>query len=273
MSDRLRPPVIGLGDRVHGKRDAMREQALAAVVIERHERVPQHTRLFRKLPRPGGVPGVDRLRRDGIGKAGGLAAEHRALRLDLETGVEGVAIEQLQAQHVQRRHEGDVRIVGDRVAQRQGAVGGELGDEPIGDWPHALVLLGQLGRGIHRRLGVVVGGGSRAGPGLLGIAIARAVLRRRHRRLVFGPDVAALDPQGPRAINADDGTGAGDLGRVVDDRALVESGQRGLDLGEPLVDFLRDLVLGELLDRDASLDAPDIGLAQHQPVEGDVARA
>ena len=32
-------------------------------------------------------------------------------------------------------------------------------------------------------------------------------------------------------------------------------------------------ILGELLDRDAGLDAPDIGLAEDQLVEGDVARA
>ena len=139
------------------------------------------------------------------------------------------------------RDEGCVRIIGKRIAQRQRAVCSQLGDEPVGDRPHALVLFG-LRRGIRR--GVVVGGDARggAGPGLLGIAIARAFVRRRERRLVFGPEIAAFDSQGPRAVDADEGPGAGDLGWVEDDGPLLESGQRRLDLGKPLVDLLRNLI-------------------------------
>ena len=147
-----------------------------------------------ELRRPGGVPGVDRLRTGRVGEAGGLRAEHRVLRLDLETGVERVPIEQFQAQHVQRREEGCVRIVRKRIAQRQRAVGGELGDQPVGDRPHALVVFGRLGlfgRPTRCICGIVVRAGCRAGPSLVRLAI-----NREPASVMDDPQEPALDHWG-----------------------------------------------------------------------------
>ncbi len=120
---------------------------------------------------------------------------------------------------------------------------GELGDQPVGNRPHAFILFARLlRRGIHLSQGIVVRSRSRAGPGLLGGAVIRGGLRRHDRRLVFRPDIAPFDPQGPRAVNADKRAGASDLGRVEDDRTLLKGRERRLDLRQPLVDLLRDLV-------------------------------
>ena len=61
VGDRLRAAIIGLGHGIDGQGDAVGKQALAAVVVERYERVPQRARLLRELRRPGRMAGVDRL--------------------------------------------------------------------------------------------------------------------------------------------------------------------------------------------------------------------
>ena len=62
------------------------------------------------------------------------------------------------------------------------------------------------------------------------------------RRLVLGPDIAAIDAKRAVGVDADEDAGAGDLGRIVDDRPIVEGGERRLDLAEPLVDLVRQFV-------------------------------
>ena len=108
------------------------------------------------------------------------------------------AIEQPETQRVQHRQEGGVGIAGDGLAQRQRAVGGELRHQPVGQRPDALViLLIGICNGIGmRRRGVVRSSRSADGPWrrldvlrLGGIL----VFGRRHRRLVLGAHVAALD--------------------------------------------------------------------------------
>jgi len=138
-----------------------------------------------QLRGPRGVPGVDRLRVPRVGEAGGLPAENHALRLDLQTGVERIAIEEFETQHVQRRNEGCVRIIGERIAQGQRAVCGELGDKPVRDRPHVVVFFDWVGRrNAHYSGGVVVRIGSGVGAWLVGLAIDGAVLGPWNRRLV-----------------------------------------------------------------------------------------
>ena len=62
------------------------------------------------------------------------------------------------------------------------------------------------------------------------------------RRLVFGPDIAALDAQSAIAIDADEDSRAGDVSGIVNDGPLVESSERGLDFAEPLIDFFWQIV-------------------------------
>ena len=49
-------------------------------------------------------------------------------------------------------------------------------------------------------------------------------------------------PQSAFGVDADEHAGAGDVGRIIGDRAILEGGERRLDLAEPLVDFVRELV-------------------------------
>ncbi len=55
-------------------------------------------------------------------------------------------------------------------------------------------------------------------------------------------DIAALDAQSAIGIDADEDAGAGDLGGIVDHRASIEGLQRRLDLAEPLIDLVGELL-------------------------------
>ena len=61
-------------------------------------------------------------------------------------------------------------------------------------------------------------------------------------RLVLGTDIAALDGQSARAVDADKGASARDLGRIVEGRPVLEGGDRRLDLLEPQIDRLRQVL-------------------------------
>ena len=69
-----------------------------------------------------------------------------------------------------------------------------------------------------------------------------AVVRPLDRRLVLRPHKATLDQERAVAVDADEGARAGDLGRIIDVRPLVERGQRLLDLAETRIDLVRQLV-------------------------------
>ena len=183
-----------------------------------------------------GMPRLDGLGRGGIGETGRLGAEHETLGLDVDAAVEGVGIEELEGERVQRRHEGDVRVAGHGVAQGERAVRGELGHEPIRQRADALVLIRLVDAGISSGARVIAG--SRRGArlrGAVGLGVATGLLVfRRDRRLVLGPHIAALDPEHAGAVDADEGAGTGDLGGIIEDGPLIEGLQGRLDLAEPL---------------------------------------
>jgi hypothetical protein len=64
-----------------------------------------------------------------------------ALGFDLNTAVERVAVEPPKHERVQAGEERHVRVVAERISERNGAVGGQLGEQPIRDRAHAFVLL------------------------------------------------------------------------------------------------------------------------------------
>ena len=68
------------------------------------------------------------------------------------------------------------------------------------------------------------------------------LVRRRYRRLILGPHVAALDAQGTGGVDTHERAGTRHLGRVIEDGPLLERCQGCLDLTEALVDVLWDLV-------------------------------
>ena len=119
---------------------------------------------------------------------------------------------------------------------------GQLGHQPVGDRPDAVVFLGLIRRrlrtGDHARAVIV---GSRRDRRLV-CWIGLDIGLRVDRTLVLGTDIAAFDPQAARAVDADEGASARDLLGVEDLRAIVELVERRLDLAEPLIDFLWQLV-------------------------------
>ncbi len=140
---------------------------------------------------------------------------------------------------MQGRDESDVGVLGERVAQCERAVGG-TSRSGIGRTPSS--SSGGSGAVSPARDRRRKRPGLGAGPSLVIGAVISAVLGRRHRDLVFGPDIPAFEPQDARAVDADKCAGAGDLGGGVDDGALVKCGQRRLDLGEAVIDLFRDVV-------------------------------
>ena len=60
---------------------------------------------------------------------------------------------------------------------------------------------------------------------------------------VLGTDPAAIDDKGAVLVDSDEGTGDGDLGGVIDSRTAFEDVELLLDLAEPVVDVVRQLVV------------------------------
>ena len=144
---------------------------------------------------------------------------------------------------MQPGHERHVGPVTKRMAQRQRAVRGQLGQKPVGDRPQSLVLLrlGRGGGGVDGLVALGLGGGRDS----VGRRLVRPDLHLRlgfGRQLVLRPDIAALDAKRAVAGDADERAGAGDLVGLEHDRTRGERLDRGLELGHALV-----LLVGQLL--------------------------
>ena len=126
------------------------EQAGLAVAVPPLQRVPEIGRLLRQRLRPALVPNADRLGRGAVVQPRRLGAEADALQVEFQAAIRAVVVEDLQRQGVQRREEGDVRPLAERVAQAERAVRGQLGHQPVGERRQALVLL-RLGCGLGSR--------------------------------------------------------------------------------------------------------------------------
>ena len=146
---------------------------------------------------------------------------------------------------MQRREEGDVRMPADRLAQRQRAIGGEFGEQLVGQRAKAFVLF-LRGLGVDRRRRRLLRPPERRCSGRrcrdAVFAFVDDDLRLGERRFVLRADIAALDAKLAGTVDADEGAGAGDIFGGIDDRALLESLERRFDLGKPGVDLLGDLV-------------------------------
>ena len=153
-------------------------------------------------------------------------------------------VEGLERERVQRGQERHVRPFAQRVAERHGAEGGQLGRQPVGQGLQPLVLLGFSDLG--GRVGVVVRNvAAVAVAGIAGLRGGRVIdrlLLDLHLRLVLGPDEAALDRLPSVAVDRDERAGDGDVGGVEHDRPLVQRLDRGLDLAHAPV-----LLLGQFL--------------------------
>ena len=121
--------------------DAVREQASLRVAVERRERVPQVRCLLRQRLAHAGMARIDGRGERAVGKAGRLRGEADALQVELQAGVLRVAVEHAQAERVERCEERDVGTSAERVAQRQRAMRGQLGHQPVGQRLEPLVLV------------------------------------------------------------------------------------------------------------------------------------
>ena len=151
---------------------------------------------------------------------------------------------------MQHRLEGDVRFTRQRVSQRERAVGGQFRHQPVGQRADGVVLVRRLRLGSGRSADGDDGALDRRRRFGRDVAVRRAVAAsgRLNRRFILGPDEATIDAQGAFAVDADEDAGAGDLRGIVADRAILEGSHGRLDLAEPLVDLVGQLVgLGVLL--------------------------
>jgi hypothetical protein len=130
---------------------------------------------------------VDR-RADGLSFNSSDWAEKKMWRTLASRQPVGLVWMKVSLKLVQQHGHGDVRMFRQRVAQRQGAMGGQLDDEPLGQRLDAvfLIVLGRLAADGDdctldgRRIGLVAAG-------RLGIGLGLA--------LVLGTDIAAVDRQ------------------------------------------------------------------------------
>ena len=118
--------------RIDRGRCAMREQRSLLFPIKRGEDPPEVTFVLGKAGLPPIVPGVDGFRRCALLQAGRRSGKRRCPdRYFQTTARRGEAIECRQHKIVQHGLEGDGRVVCQRIAQRQRAMCGQLGDQPI----------------------------------------------------------------------------------------------------------------------------------------------
>jgi hypothetical protein len=156
-------------------------------------------------------------------------------------------LEHIEAELMQKRGHGDMRIACHGLLQREGSMRGQLADKSIRQRPHAVLLVlivldrrsaegddGALHRAVRRR---------RCARVVRFLAVAALfVLRRRMRGFVFLANEAAFDPQPAVLVEADEGAGPGDLGRVVDRGTILERFERCLDFAEPQIDLIGQFV-------------------------------
>ena len=155
-------------------------------------------------------------------------------------------LEGVETELVQQRSQGDARVVRHRIAQGQRAVGRQFTHEPLGQRPDGVVaavvvIIGRAGANgddgaLH------VGSGRYCPAGLMGLPFHRPFAAGLHRRLILRPDKASIDCKLSVGVDADKRAGARDLGRLIANGPVLEGRKRCLDLAEPGVDLVRQLV-------------------------------
>ena len=170
------------------------------------------------------------------------------LDVEFEAAVEPIAVEQPEHERVQAGEERDLGRARHCIAQRDRAMRGQLGHEPVGDRAETLVFLRRRVGAIDDDLAttVVLANGGDAVNGAA-IAVYRSRLRL-DRQLILSPNIAALDAQAAIGRDADERAGARQLVGIVSQRPPVECLDGGLKLAQALVDLvgklLRILMLG-----------------------------
>ncbi len=166
-----------------------------------------------------------------------LAAEARALHLQLQAGVGAVGVEDPQRQGVQSGEEGHVGPLAPRLAQAERAVRGELGQPAVRQGPDAVLLLRLRPDGRGRRAGLL---GRRRG--WCPLVADRGFRLGLHRPFILRPHEPALHLQVAAAVDGDEHARERHVGRVEADRTIVQRIHRRLDLAHAPVLLLRQLL-------------------------------
>jgi hypothetical protein len=131
-----------------------------------------------------------------------------------------------------------------KASRSQRPIRGQLADEPIRQRLNGVVLiLLRLGlttdrddRALDIRRGQFVAFARTA------VGLSLAIAANADGRLVFRPDVAAIDRKPAIRVDADEHAGAADLSRIIADRTVLEGGERRFDFAETSIDFVRQLI-------------------------------
>jgi hypothetical protein len=179
-----------------------------------------------------------------LGEILALFAEEDVIDGRLQAGAGGGRpLEGVAHELVQQGGKRDLGIGAHGIAERQGAVRSQLGNEPFGQRLDDvfLVVILRFGRlAADGDDGALNGAGCRDfGTGGFGLAVG---VLDADPRLVLRAHIAAIDDGLAIAVDADEDAATRDVGRIVDDRALLEGFERRLDLAETLVDLVRQLI-------------------------------
>ena len=229
--------VRTLEQRIDAVADAKRQKLHARAVIEIGQPGPERLIVSGDVIPPAFVAIVDRLRRWAVLQFLGLGREEDVADIGLEAAGRVGVDEGVAQKLVQQHGHGDVRMFCQRVAQSQGAMGGQLDHETLGQRLDAvfLILLGLGGLAADgddraldgRRIGLIA-------PGRLAIGLGLG--------LILGADITAVDRQRAVDVEADEGAGDCDVGLIVADRTVLEGLQGLLDFAETLIDRVGQLV-------------------------------
>ena len=216
--------------------DAVGEKRAAAGLVERVQPIPQRVLVGRQIGLPGVMPLGDPRGGRAVLQVGGLDREELATHAHFQASRRRRVLIALHHQPVEQSRHGDMGILGQRVVQRQGTMRGQFAHQSLGQRLDDVVVFlrfaltaecddGALDQGV-RAIG-------HTGPH--GFAFRLDIAVQADRRLVFRPDIAAIDHQAPVTIDADEHTGATDVVGVVESRTILEGRDRRLEFAETFV--------------------------------------
>ena len=195
----------------------MRQQRGAAGIVESGEPVPERGLVLGHIGLPGLVPFRDRFRGRAVFQVRRLDRRRRHAAPKLPDSARRAVLEGVEAELVQQRRHGDMRIVRHGIPQRQRAMRGQFADEPVRQRLDGVVfVLLRLGLATDGDDGALHGGRGRFAAFLVspfGFAASPSAVPALHLRAGQSRDRR----KGCRRLDADEHAGAGDLGRIVAD--------------------------------------------------------
>ena len=191
------------------------------------------------------MPRLDGFRRRAFPEPRSLSGKRRCTKPDLKKAPGGSEPEKgSQHEVVQHGLEGDGGVFCQRVAQCQRAMCRQFDNEAFRQRTcRVLVIILAIsgvacnrdGRPLHARTIRLLTFARRDIDALPGLRIFA-------RRLIFRPDISAVDGEPPLGIDANKNAGSGDVSRFKDDRPFFERHQGRFDFAEALIDLVGQFV-------------------------------